>query len=81
MSNVIAIGNSSASFCTGFTCDISNSIIIGQNAQATGRNQFVLGSSTIPLSTAPGSALGSANCFLVANINGSCVKIPLFNFP
>lgn len=87
--NNIFIGENSGKYITGSNnitigSDIQISptnaqgcIVLGHGASATANNQFVLGSTTVPLSTT--ATTGTISNYLIVNINGSLKKIALYN--
>jgi hypothetical protein len=79
MVSVVAIGTNAAQ---NPNTNISCSIILGHGAQATGPNQFVLGSSDAPLSASAGGSFSTtASCFLITRVNGTFFRIPLLSHP
>ena len=60
-----------------FTTPLSSCIIIGREALATANNQFVLGSTHYPVLTASSGI--NTNKFLMIQLNGQTLKIPLYS--
>jgi len=83
----VAIGSGAGSFSQGLNSicigkntqspNFNNTIVIGTDAQAGGDSEFVLGSSTFPLTNT--LTAGASSGYLVVRLNGDLKKIQLFD--